>query len=109
MAQLTPPSLSDRADATFDVKPGDVLRALTVMASRSRRRQADVGAALRGAGLPPSGPAIDEALRLLVQQGAVSHVVPLSDGGVLLMVTGVAFDGPNDSPKRATYDLAASG
>ena len=65
-----------------------LLRAVTRMAGRSSRRQADLAAALRGAGMPTRSPLIPAALRLLQHQGCVTDLVALADGGLLLTVTG---------------------
>jgi hypothetical protein len=67
-----------------------VLLALSDMARRSTRGQADLVAALRGAGLAAEPRRVRGALRLLQAQGAIDHLVPLSDGGLLLSVTRVA-------------------
>jgi len=64
-----------------------LLRALTDMAGRSKRRQADLTAALRGAGLPADPARVRAALRALAAQGCIENLVPLSDGGLLLSVT----------------------
>jgi hypothetical protein len=64
-----------------------LLKALTAMAVRSKRRQADLGAALRRAGLTAGREQILAALRDLEAAGCVEHLVPLSDGGLLLSVT----------------------
>lgn len=64
-----------------------LLRALTDMARRSKRRQADLTAALRGAGLQAEVSQVRAALRLLAAQGCIETLVPLSDGGLLLSVT----------------------
>jgi hypothetical protein len=77
-----------------------VLAAFTAMAARSLRQQVDVEAALRAAGLPTSGPYVDAALRFLLEDGAISDVVPLSDGGILLIVTGVVPGTPPMSQLR---------
>ncbi len=91
-------------------KPGDanlsgaefatvMLRALIDMAARSQRRQADLLAALRGADLPADPQQVRAALRLLQNQGCVSDLVPLSDGGLLV-------DG--DTAGRAARGCAAA-
>ncbi len=69
-----------------------LLRALFDMAARSTRRQADVAAAVRGAGLPAEPAQVRAALRALRDQGCVENLVPLSDGGLLLSVTPAAID-----------------
>ncbi len=69
-----------------------LLRALVAMAVRSKRQQADLTAALRGAGLAAEPGRVRAALRLLQGQGCIEHLVPLSDGGLLLSVTPAAFE-----------------
>jgi hypothetical protein len=64
-----------------------VAEALTAMAMRSCRHQADLMAALRGAGLPLERRRIDAALRRLVFEGKVSKVLRLADGGMLVSVS----------------------
>lgn len=68
-----------------------MLAGLTEMAARSGRRQADVAAALRRAGLSADPPLVQIALKLLQAEDCVRNLVPLSDGGVLLTVTGHAL------------------
>lgn len=63
-----------------------LLHALQAMAERSKRRQADVLAALRGAKLVAELRQVRAALRLLQAQGDIENLVPLSDGGLLLTV-----------------------
>jgi len=82
-------------DPAVDEFAASLLRALVNMAQRSKRRQADLTAALRGAGLQQVEPArVRAALRLLQGQGCIDHLVPLSDGGLLLSVTTVAVERP---------------
>jgi hypothetical protein len=64
-----------------------ILQALTVMAARSKRHQADLTAALAGAEIDADTSRVRNALRLLRAQGAIENLVPLSDGGLLLSVT----------------------
>jgi hypothetical protein len=82
---------AERAVAA-DAGPADVARvllmALADMAWRSARRHADLGAALRGAQLAIEPARIRAALAMLLAEGCVSNMVPLSDGGMLLTVTG---------------------
>ncbi len=70
----------------------DVLAALTNMALRSKRRQADLDASLRHAGLTIGYTARMAALDLLRMQGCVDNVVELNDGGVLLSVTAAGLE-----------------
>ena len=79
-AGVTPPP---REDAEFAML---LLLALSNMAERSKRRQADLVAALRGAGMIAEPRRVRAALRLLQAQGAIDKMVPLSDGGLLLSV-----------------------
>jgi hypothetical protein len=96
-------------------KPGDanlsgaefatvMLRALIDMAARSQRRQADLLAALRGADLPADPQQVRAALRLLQNQGCVSDLVPLSDGGLLLTVTRQAVQQGDALPQWLPLD-----
>ncbi len=85
---------SDRAAApsrVADLDDGDfavvLLQALTRMAARSKRRQADLTAALRGADILAEPARVRSALKILHSQGAIENLVPLSDGGLLLSVT----------------------
>jgi hypothetical protein len=78
----TPPDAGD-ADAEFTEQ---LLMALAGMAARSKRGQADLTAALRGAGIAAEPPRVRAALRLLHARGAVRNFVPLFDGGLLLSV-----------------------
>jgi PAS domain S-box-containing protein len=69
-----------------------LLSALTKMATRSQRRQADLTAALRGAGLEFDRRRVQVALGRQQAQGCITNLVPLSDGGLLLTVTNQALD-----------------
>lgn len=82
-----PPASAAMDDAEYAMH---LLMALTSMSSRSKRRQADLVAALRGAHLPAEPRKVRAALRLLQAQGAIENLVPLSDGGLLLSVTQAA-------------------
>lgn len=70
----------------------DVLTAVAGMAMRSKRRQADLDAALRNAGVECERPRRMAALERLRTGGYVDRVVELSDGGVLLSVTAAGLD-----------------
>ena len=71
----------------------DVLAALADMAMRSKRRQADLDAALRRAGMDSAGHTRRHAaLNRLQQLGCIDKVVELTDGGVLLSVTALGLD-----------------
>lgn len=65
-----------------------LLAALATMAVRSHRRQADLGIAVRRAALMAGPERIHRALLNLEHDGCVDQVVPLTDGGVLVSVTG---------------------
>ncbi len=71
-----PASLADR-----------LLTALALMAVRSKRRQADLSAALRRSGLDASSQMLGTALRHLERCGFIENLVPLYDGGLLMSVT----------------------
>ncbi len=66
-----------------------VLGALAAMAARNRRGEADLFAALRGAGLTIDHARLELALEFLHAEGCVTNIVPLSDGDVLMKVTGI--------------------
>jgi len=90
----------DRAAGEAEVRPPvlteafvhDVLVAVADMALRSKRRQADLDAALWGAGMSAVRDQRLAALARLREQGCVDKVVELSDGGVLLSVTALGLD-----------------
>jgi hypothetical protein len=83
-------------DADFAVI---LLQALTRMAARSKRRQADLTAALRGAGLVADTAKVRSALKILRAQGAIENLVPLSDGGLLLSVTQSGSERASPAPQ----------
>ena len=58
-------------------------------AARNRRGEADLIAAVRGAGLSVDRDQLEDALGLLCSSGCVENLVPLSDGDLLLTVTGL--------------------
>lgn len=91
--QGEPRLLSDDAFAAL------LLRALAEMAGRSKRRQADLTAALHRAGLPAEPARVRAALRQLLAQGRVTGPVPLSDGGLLLTVPASVGRPPAESPQ----------
>jgi hypothetical protein len=64
-----------------------LLLALATMAMRSKRRQADLCAALCRGRLDADPKRVTEALRQLERSGDIEHLVPLYDGGVLMSVT----------------------
>jgi hypothetical protein len=69
-----------------------VLAAVAEMALRSKRRQADLDAALHYAGVVAGRTRRLAALERLRLQGCVEKVVELCDGGVLLSVTARGLD-----------------
>jgi hypothetical protein len=85
-----------------------LLRALTDMAVRSKRRQADLNAVLHSAGLNAEPAQVRAALRTLTARGMIENLVPLSDGGLILSVTNAALDrrvpdplwGPEEDPHK---------
>jgi hypothetical protein len=64
-----------------------LLAALAAMAVRSKRRQADLSAALCRSGLEASSQLLGAALHELEHDGFIEHLVPLYDGGLLMTVT----------------------
>lgn len=72
-----------------------LLRALSGMAARNRHREADLVAAMCAAGLASDPRSTREALLLLRNQRCIRNMVPLSDGGLLLTVTGSQME-PSD-------------
>ena len=70
----------------------DVLAAVADMALRSKRRQADLDAAMRHAGVEAAPSWRLAALERLRVQGFIDRVVELTDGGVLLSVTALGID-----------------
>ena len=69
-----------------------VLAAVVEMALRSKRRQADLDAALWRAGVKAGRAERMAAVARLRELGCVERVVELSDGGVLLSVTALGLD-----------------
>ena len=91
-----PDRAADLDDADFAVV---LLQALANMALRSKRRQADLTAALRGADIAADPARVRAALKLLRAQGAIDNLVPLSDGGLLLSVTQKAIERAGADPQ----------
>ncbi len=77
-----------------------VMAALAAMAMRSRRRQAELDAALWRSDIGADGVARRAAVAILRERGLIDGVVALHDGGVLLSVTSRGF---------AWLDSAAAG
>ncbi|MBV9539416.1 MAG: hypothetical protein JOY70_10825 [Acidisphaera sp.] len=69
-----------------------LLAALVAMAVRSKRRQADVTAAMARGKLTEKSEHVMAALRKLEAQGRVRDLVPLYDGGMLVTVTNTGMD-----------------
>jgi hypothetical protein len=97
---MTDPSLNTEsagrhAPVDMNAAPSEVatalLDALSRMALRSYRRQADLHFAIRAAGLGTSPEAAGAALIELQRLGFVSDVLELTDGGVLLVVSADGF------------------
>ncbi len=68
-----------------------MLRALAGMALVSRRHEADVGSALHRAGLALTPAQRDAALQQLLDAECIERIIPLSDGGLLVSVTGAGL------------------
>jgi hypothetical protein len=83
-------------DADFAIV---LLQALTRMAARSKRCQADLTAALRGADIVTEPSRVRSALKILRAAGAIDNLVPLSDGGLLLSVTQTGSGLPGAPPE----------
>jgi len=77
-----------------------LLAALAGMAVRSPRRQADLGVALRRAGLASEPMRLRVALQSLQRDGCVNGLVPLEDGGLLLQVTAHGIERLSHSVRR---------
>jgi hypothetical protein len=83
-----------------------LLAALATMAIRSKRRQADLSAALCRAGLDRDPTRVTDALRHLEQTGCIEHLVPLYDGGVLMSVTSRGIEKLSAAPRWTMLDGA---
>jgi hypothetical protein len=94
MGQIQPPSSSPElhrhaaSESSASGFAALILLALTDTAARSQRAQADLSAALLAFDLPQDHARVSAALRLLRSQGCIAGLIPLSDGGLLLTVTG---------------------
>lgn len=76
---------------SFDPEPDDdfaleLLNAIVAMANRSKRRQADLLPALKAARIEADVVRVRQALRRLEQLNAISTLIPLHDGSVLMTV-----------------------
>ena len=85
----------------FDAR---LLRSLAKMAVRSKRRQADVSAALCRGGLASQIAHVSTALRALELAGLIEHIVPLYDGGMLISVTSRGIEQLHATPHWAIFD-----
>jgi len=94
------PAVDDDSES-FDAR---LLRALATMAVRSKRRQADLSAALRRGGLTSESAQISTALRALELAGFIEHIVPLYDGGMLMSVTSRGIEQLHVMPRWARFD-----
>jgi hypothetical protein len=83
-----------------------LLQALAAMAVRSKRRQADLSAALARANLDTDPHRVTEALRQLERSGCIEHLVPLYDGGVLMSVTSRGVECLSAAPRWTMLDGA---
>ena len=102
--------VADRAESPSgdrDVQPDDMdlqqlsdalLEAFVTMATRSKRRQADLSAALQRSGIKASQWRLSEALQHLQASGCIREIVPLYDGGTLVTVTNMGMDRTGRSP-----------
>jgi hypothetical protein len=97
---------SDGAVIAIEEFPQRLLRALATMAVRSKRRQADLAAALCRGGLESEAAEVGVALQELEAAGFVEQIVSLYDGGVLLAVTSRGIEQLNTMPRWAMLDGA---
>jgi hypothetical protein len=91
-ASLDTPHLGEPLQDETDALTRAVLAAVVDMALRSKRRQADLEAALCHGGIETSRLLALQAADTLSRQGWVDNVVPLHDGGVLLSVTALGLE-----------------
>lgn len=83
-----------------------LLSALATMAMRSKRRQADLCAAICRGRLDADPKRVTEALRHLERSGCIEHLVPLYDGGVLMSVTSRGIEKLSAGPRWNMLDGA---
>jgi hypothetical protein len=69
-----------------------LLHALTEIARRRPRKEVFLSDALRAFGLPKDQARVEGALLFLRNQGCIDRLVPLSNGDLLLRVTGRALE-----------------
>lgn len=75
-----------------------LLESLVIMASKSKRRQADMSAALRRSGIGATSEQVRDALIELQSSGCIREIVPLYDGGMLVTVTNMGMDRTTRNP-----------
>ncbi len=75
-----------------------LLESLVTMASKSKRRQADLSAALRRSGINATSEQVGGALIQLQSNGCIREMVPLYDGGMLVTVTNLGMDRTTRNP-----------
>jgi len=75
-----------------------LLEALVAMAAKSRRRQADLSAALLRSRINATEEQVREALVQLRSGGCIREFVPLYDGGMLVTVTNMGMDRTSRNP-----------
>jgi hypothetical protein len=83
-----------------------LLRALSEMATHNRHREADLAAAMHAAGLAADPPSTCLVLRLLRDQGCINKMIPLSDGGLVVTVTGAHMEQRDGARQSAGLDGA---
>lgn len=113
-SSLTPPRGDMPSDPARAERVGRVetdfvdalLAALTEMAVRSPRRQADLGVALRRSGIEASQDVVAAALDVLEEDGCVENMVQLADGGVLLSVTAHGIEHLSQTSRRYVLDYS---
>lgn len=105
-ASLSPDAAQAGPAGRVDIDFVDaLLAALTEMAVRSPRRQADLAVALRRSGLEAPEEMLGAALELLEQDGCVENMVQLADGGVLLSVTAHGIEYLSQTSRRYVLDV----
>ncbi len=75
-----------------------LLGSLVTMASKSKRRQADLSAALRRAEITATADQVRDAMARLLSDGCIRELVPLYDGGMLMTVTNMGMDRTSRNP-----------
>jgi hypothetical protein len=83
-----------------------LLAALTDMAVRSPRRQADLAVALRRSGIKAPASTMRQALTSLEADGCIEHLVQLADGGLLMQVTAHGIERLSQTSRRHVLDFA---